>query len=51
MGASFSASIQQLGLDVYIAYMCGDAPRNSSDPKVTNMLPTNFVEILFHALG
>jgi hypothetical protein len=45
MGASFSASIQQLGLAVYVAYMCGKAPRNSSDPEVTNMLRTNFLEL------
>jgi hypothetical protein len=35
MGASFSASIQQLGFAVYVAYMRGKAPRNFADPTMT----------------
>jgi hypothetical protein len=30
---------------LYVAYTRGKALRNSSDPKVTNMLSTNFVEL------
>src|SRR5687768_15308712 len=33
------------GFCVYVAYMCGKAPRNSSDPKMANMLRTNFGEL------
>src|SRR5215211_2798633 len=33
------------GFCVYVAYMCGKAPRNTSEPKMTNMLRANFVEL------
>jgi hypothetical protein len=44
MGASFSASIQQLWFAVYAAYTRGKASRNTSGPTMTNMLRTNFLE-------
>src|SRR5215208_3930792 len=33
------------GFCVYVAYMCGKAPRNTSEPTMTNMLRTNFGEL------
>jgi hypothetical protein len=47
MGASFSASIQQLWFAVYVAYTYGKASRNTSDPTMTNMLRTNFFELRY----